>query len=34
MITITNEMICGNIAYENGEYRINGDYWVDPNTTH
>lgn len=32
MITITNEMICGNIAYENGEYRINGDYRVDPNT--
>ena len=32
MITITNEMVCGNVAYENGEYKINGDYRVDPNT--
>lgn len=32
MITITNEMVCGNIAYENGEYKINGDYRIDPNT--
>lgn len=32
MITITNEMVCGNIAYENGSYKINGDYRVDPNT--
>lgn len=32
MTTITNEMICGNIAYENGEYKISGDYKVDPST--
>lgn len=32
MITITNEMICGNIAYENGEYRISGDYKIAPDT--
>lgn len=32
MITITNEMVCGNVAYESGEYKINGDYRVDPNT--
>lgn len=32
MITITNEMVCGNIAYENGDYRITGDYRVDPKT--
>lgn len=32
MITITNEMVCGNIAYENGDYRITGDYRVDPTT--
>lgn len=30
MITITNEMVCGNIAYENGDYKINGDYKVSP----
>lgn len=32
MITITNEMVCGNIAYENGSYKINGDYRVNPTT--
>lgn len=32
MITITNEMVCGNIAYENGDYKINGDYRVNPTT--
>ena len=32
MITITNEMVCGNVAYENGEYKINGDYRVNPTT--
>lgn len=32
MITITNEMVCGNIAYKNGDYKINGDYRVNPTT--
>lgn len=32
MITITNEMVCGNIAYQNGDYKINGDYRVNPTT--
>lgn len=32
MITITNEMLCGNIAYKNGDYKINGDYRVNPTT--
>ena len=32
MITIANEMVCGNIAYENNGYKINGDYRVDPAT--
>lgn len=32
MITITNEMVCGNVAYENESYKINGDYRVNPTT--
>ena len=32
MITVTNEMICGNVEYTNGDYRITGDYRVSPKT--
>lgn len=32
MITVTNEMVCGNIAYESGNYKMDGDYKVEPNT--
>lgn len=32
MITVTNEMICGNVEYANGDYRITGDYRVSPRT--
>lgn len=32
MIEITNETIGGNVSYTNGEYRIQGDYRVNPET--
>lgn len=32
MIEITNEMIAGNISYTNGNYRMDGDYRVNPST--
>lgn len=32
MITITNETIGGNVEYTNGEYRITGDYRINPTT--
>lgn len=32
MITVTNEMICGNVEYTNGDYRITGDYRISPRT--
>ena len=30
MVEITNETIGGNVSYTNGEYRITGDYRVNP----
>lgn len=32
MITVTNETIGGNVEYTNGEYRITGDYRINPTT--
>lgn len=32
MITVINEMICGNVEYTNGDYRITGDYRISPKT--
>ena len=30
MVEITNETIGGNVSYKNGEYKITGDYRVNP----
>lgn len=32
MMEILNEVISGNITYTNGDYRIQGDYKINPNT--
>lgn len=32
MIEVLNEVISGNITYTNGDYRIQGDYKINPNT--
>lgn len=32
MIEVLNEVISGNITYTNGDYKIQGDYKINPNT--